>query len=192
MSYTHVCKFQGDFSADIEKAKEYFSDSIKSLRYNDANLEYAINTPSSESTFKLNPADFPTFNNVANCLGFINHPEFDIRIKFFRQEPGCIVPIHTDNFGTANGKVKVKEEISSTAIRVCLALSDWDYGQVWNFGKDIWHDWEVGDCVYWKASTPHGTANFGKSTRYNLQITGIPSQETYDLINNQEFALFTL
>ena len=191
-SFISVCKFNGDFTEDIENAKKYFSDAIKDMRYKDAGIEHALNVPSSESTTKLNINEFSSFKKIIEHLGFVDHKEFGIRLKFFRQNPGCIVPIHVDNFGTTSGKTKVKQEIAQQAIRVGIAMSDWDYGQLWSFGKEFWANWKIGDCVYWKPETLHGTANFGNSTRYNLQITGIPSQKTIDLINNKTYTSFIL
>jgi len=192
LTYTNVCKFKADFSNDISKAQEFFSDSIKEIRYKDAKIDYAMDIPSSVSTFKLDRLKFPTFNKIIEHLGFIEHKDFDIKLKFFKQAPGCIVPYHIDNYATAKNKIKNNKNLSNEAIRVCIAMTSWQPGQIWSFGKQSWEGWSVGDCIYWDLNTPHGTANFGHTTRYNLQITGLPSEKTYELLNSNSVQTFIL
>lgn len=194
-SFVKIGKFEGNFAQDILNAEKHFCEDIKKIRYKDANLDHPEGLPpSTESTFKLKRQDYPTFNSIVEHIGFEEHENFGIRLKLFKQSAGCMVPYHMDNYSTStvNDIRQVDQHLAGKAVRVAIALTEWQPGQIWSFGKENWTEWSIGECIYWSSDVPHGTANFGHATRYNLQITGIPSQKTYDLINSQEPAIFTL
>jgi hypothetical protein len=57
--------------------------------------------------------------------------------------------------------------------RVLIALTDWDYGHVWQMGNTYYQGYDAGECmVYDWCNMPHGTANFGYTPRITLQATG--------------------
>lgn len=60
--------------------------------------------------------------------------------------------------------------------RLFLALTDWQYGQVFGFGSKIWSGWKAGDVLWfdWQ-NLPHYTANTGISNRAIVRITGLSS-----------------
>ena len=181
--YTDVCTFDLDFSADIKKALDH----IVTTKIPDRHYEFweELGHPFqfhyTDSTKKLNYSEYPSFNHIVEHLGLVEHPDFDVKVKLFRQKPGQFLPSHIDNFKKSN-----EDEVRPMAYnakRFAVALEDWDFGQYWHFGNAFWHQWKKGNCVHWHRTMAHGTANVGHSNRHTLQVTGIPSAKTEALLN---------
>jgi hypothetical protein len=179
--FTQVCNFDYDFSKDIEQAKENL---LPTTTY-DVEFWQGLGYPkiqATDSTNKLPLNDYPTFKKVIDDLGLIEDPNYDIKVKLFRQLPGQILPSHIDNYKKANEKTTSGHALK--AVRFAVALNDWNVGHYWHFGNTVWSQWKTGDCVHWHRTMAHGTANVGHTERLTLQITGIPSQKTLSLINS--------
>ena len=183
--FTRVCHFNYDFDQDIEKAESLIKPTVT---HNDdvwddlgyKNISHSVQT--TEASSKLNLDDFPTFKLVIDNLGLVEHSEYDIKVKLFRQMPGQILPSHIDNYKKPTEKTT--SDIAKQAVRFAVALSDWNVGHYWHFGNAVWQQWSKGDCVHWHRTMAHGTANVGHTPRLTLQITGIPSEHTFKLINS--------
>jgi len=64
--------------------------------------------------------------------------------------------------------------------RVLIALTDWDYGHVWQMGNTYYQGYNAGECmVYDWTNMPHATANMGYTPRITLQATGFMDEETF-------------
>jgi hypothetical protein len=60
-------------------------------------------------------------------------------------------------------------------------LTDWCFGQVFQYGNETITHWHSGDVVVMlNKDVPHGGANFGMVPRIILQVTGIPTDATFD------------
>jgi len=71
--------------------------------------------------------------------------------------------------------------------RVQVMLEDWVWGHVWTMGNSYWSQWRAGEIMNFKWwETPHGTANFGYSNRYSLQITGIATDLTFERLEGKD------
>ena len=179
--YTSICNFDLDFTDDVKKAEELILKTKAPERHRDFWKDLGHPDPDyTDSSLKLKYKDFSTFHHIVDYLGLQEHPEFDIKVKLFRQRPGQILPTHIDNY-----KKSHEEEVSKTALkakRFAVALTEWDFGHYWHFGNAFWHQWKLGDCVHWDRTMAHGTANVGHTDRLTLQITGIPSEKTLELL----------
>lgn len=69
--------------------------------------------------------------------------------------------------------------------RVFIALTPYDYGQIWQFGNTFWKDYSAGECITfdWK-NMPHATATNGFVPRINLQATGFVNENFDRLVAN--------
>ena len=174
-----VC-FKGNWDEDIKKVTNYLRDTATYDMdvWND--LGYASIT-ATQSTLKLDVTEFPQFKKMVDFLELKNNEDYQTRVLVFRQLPGQILPSHIDNY-----KKPTEIHVSDTAlnaVRFAVALNNWTTGHYWHFGNAVWQQWNAGDCVHWHRTMPHGTANVGHTPRWTLQITGLPSKKTQELID---------
>lgn len=116
---------------------------------------------------------------VAECL-HLKHP--DVRIH--RQMPGMVAPIHIDTFCSHPALDKDPSLDVSLMRRFVIQLTDWDFGHLWMFGNQSWHQWSAGDIAYFESrDVVHCTANAGKIPRVTMIVTGWLTDETRRLID---------
>lgn len=124
---------------------------------------------------------------MANAFG-LEDVQFNIHV----QMPGQVFFYHVDNLTSLR---KNKNETSlmdepNKAARFGIALQDWRPGHVYGFGNTYWKQWKAGDIVWhdW-INTPHGTSNFGHSPRITLQVTGITTEKTLQIISEKNLVI---
>jgi len=133
--------------------------------------------------------DYHVFHNMLKSIGM-----YDIhQIRVHIQRLGQVTPAHIDQqmryarpqwrkrwteAGADKNPLKLR--------RVLIALNDWDYGHVWQFGNTYYQGYDAGECiVYDWCNMPHGTANFGYTPRITLQATGFMDDEVFpNLLSN--------
>lgn len=136
---------------------------------------------------------------LARKLGFSNY-----KACINLQYPGSMKNLHADSLygwfrdaevdpdGVFDKSLK-QPSGTKKLHRIFIALSDWQFGWMWQFGHNHWTGWKKGDVVWfdWR-NIPHATANAGYSPRPILKISG-ESELIDDLIlNNSEPFSFTL
>ena len=183
--FLRVCHFDNDFTEDVAKAKEQLLTTTSHHLDFWYSLGYKSKLYATDSTKRLNLKEYPQFKDVVEKLGLIDHEEYPIRTKLFRQQPGQILPSHIDNYKTPTGEKT--DEMALKAVRFAVALSDWNVGHYWHFGNAVWQQWKTGECVHWHRTMAHGTANVGHTERLTLQITGVPGEKTLELLNNRKW-----
>jgi len=182
VTYT-PCHFRGDWTDEIDAVTPLLRETITY----DIDFWKDLGYPSvkaTQTTPLLNYNDYPKFKKIVDYLQLENRKEYPIRVLAFRQLPGQILPSHIDNYKKA--KEKKSSEHALKAVRFAVALNDWYIGQYWHFGNAVWQQWQAGDCVHWHRTMAHGTANVGHQPRWTLQITGVPSDKTLDLIKKSD------
>jgi hypothetical protein len=179
------CHFRGDWTSDIEAVTPLLRETVtydvdfwKDLGYPRHKLNITQTTPA------LNYNDFPKFKKIVDYLSLKIIPEYPVRVLVFRQLPGQILPSHIDNYKKA--KEEKTSEHALKAVRFAVALNDWNIGHYWHFGNAVWQQWKAGDCIHWHRTMAHGTANVGHTPRWTLQITGIPSNKTFELLEKND------
>jgi hypothetical protein len=89
------------------------------------------------------------------------------------QHPGNIVTLHHDDFTSIKDKV----------IRLLIPIEDWQPGQSMCFGNTTLTCWRSGDIIFSDVEKiPHSTSNAGWVPRSLIQVTGIPSEYTTQLL----------
>lgn len=205
-SYTPICIFDTDFNDAITecipKAKpstwgtrNNFNKSIAEQGLYTANAEEQdlINAgadPHAEVFARAAAEDIPLFRKISDYLGLL-----DPMIKFHNQTTGQMLHFHIDNFAARHERensFKVTEMDRNPDImrRFAIMLADWEMGQAWMFGNALYHQWLAGTCITWEwRDMPHATVNAGWKPRPLLQITGIQTERTKELVYNAELHL---
>lgn len=101
-------------------------------------------------------------------------------VRYHVQFPGEVTVFHTDIFSPSHEFLpQYAQDDSDQAVgkdtgtrRIIVALEDWDWGHVFQFGCSNWTHWRAGDVVYWEYGVPHCTANMGYVPRISASITG--------------------
>ena len=115
----------------------------------------------------------PVFQNIADqfCLE-------DSMARIHVQYPGQVWNLHLDKLE------KWMPENPSKVVRYFIQLTDWQMGHFWNYGNYMWSGWSAGDVSTFDwINVPHSTANAGHVPRATLQITGIKTDKTQEMLN---------
>lgn len=86
--------------------------------------------------------------------------------------PGQYLPLHGDLYGRYRFIMDLDQEPIQ---RWIVMLHDCVPGQMIQIQKQVWGDWQAGDCFGWNNDEMHATYNFSFEPRYALQITGVAS-----------------
>jgi hypothetical protein len=137
--------------------------------------------------YNLKTNDNPIVNKIIEAFKFKH-----AGASFHIQKPGGIFPYHIDEIPAIknNNPTSILDKNPKWAARFEIQVFDWQPGHVWAVGNTYWKQWRAGDILWhdWR-NMPHGTCNLGRSDRVTLQLTGICTQETIDIIENGNFKL---
>ena len=195
-SYTHVCRFNTDFSNAIAEClprakvsswgtrnnfnKDIANQGLYSASAEEEDLIRAGADPSAAVFNRTAAEDVELFQKISECLGMS-----DSMIKFHNQTTGQMLHTHIDNFAIMR--------------RFAVMLADWQLGQIFQLGNANFTGWRAGDCITWEwQDMPHSTANMGWWDRPMLQITGYVTDKTQWLMdraldaNRTQLTVFTL
>lgn len=115
-------------------------------------------------------------SKLSKMLDILAFEEKQINVQM--QEPGEITPLHTDQLTVKRGEEDYTDPRSH---RILVFLTDWSFGQVFQYGNETLTHWHSGDVVVMlNKDVPHGGANFGMIPRIILQVTGIPTDTTFE------------
>ena len=200
-SFTHVCRFDADFTADIAvclkrvvpcswSTRNQFSTDptepkkrMYSADAEESDLLRAGADPYMKIFERAVATDCVTFDKINTALGMT-----ESTIKFHNQRTGQMLTEHIDNFaGRAERdnsfKVVKIDKHPEIIRRFVIMLSDWQLGQVFMLGNATWTQWRAGDCITWEwRDIPHATCNMGWHDRPMLQITGHVSDITDQML----------
>jgi hypothetical protein len=186
--YQVLGRFQGDWSEDLAKLKEdqtkpitwatrkFYGDSADEspmLRQEEYDLE---NTGAGKDLVLTNMTDelddYPMLKKMANYFGITNAKK-----RIHHQMPGQMFNLHIDKLWerSPNNPDKV--------IRLTILLEDWQPGQFYLYGTHTYSHWRAGEIhIFDWANVPHATANASRFPRPTIQVTGLKSQKTEDLL----------
>ena len=69
--------------------------------------------------------------------------------------------------------------------RMSIMLEDWKPGQFYQYGNHTYTGWKAGEAhIFDWANVPHSTANASMYARPLLQVTGLKTKKTRELIKN--------
>lgn len=195
-SYTHVCRFQYDFSKEIEMCKPLTKksswgsrnpsiDRIYSAEPEEQDLIRAGADPKAPVFERAAAEDVPVFKSISDWLGLT-----DSTIKFHNQTTGQMLHTHMDNFAGRperenSYKVTDMDKNPNIIRRFAIMLADWELGQIFQLGNANFTQWRAGDCITWEwKDMPHSTANMGWWDRPMLQVTGYVTEQTNRVLYN--------
>lgn len=112
-------------------------------------------------------------------------------VKFDVQMPGQCFYWHLDNFGGVLKKHRgdydraADQDLDQRSVmRAVVFLDNQRLGQVWQQGN-LMLNWQRGDAITWPwRDIPHGTCNYGHHPRPVLNLTGVVTDKTKDLLRN--------
>jgi len=152
--------------------------------YDEEELKFLNLDPDHKFFYCLDANDNPTVQKIINFFGFEKYGA-----TFHTQKPGQLFPYHIDELpGIKNNqKISWLDEDPKWAARFEIQVLDWVPGHVWAVGNTYWKQWKAGEILWhdWR-HTPHGTCNFGRSERITLQITGLCTEKTIEIINSNK------
>lgn len=119
---------------------------------------------------------------------FEPYPELQAIVDFFGLEQGK-VRLHVQRTGQVfNRHIDKLDDLypgedNEHIVRFGIMLEDWEPGQFYQYGNDMYDRWQAGECHCFDwFNAPHATANASSHPRYTLQITGLKTQRTRDVI----------
>jgi hypothetical protein len=202
-SYTHVCRFDADFTAAIAECMPRTKASSWSTRnnFNKEIAEQGLYTASAEEqdliragadpkqeVFNRTAAeDIDVFRRISDWLGME-----ESMIKFHNQTTGQMLHLHMDNFAARperenSFKVTEMDKDPSIMRRFAIMLAPWELGQIFQLGNANFTQWKAGDCITWEwQDMPHSTANMGWWDRPMLQITGYVTDRTREVLGGAD------
>lgn len=198
-SYTHVCRFDLDFTDAIQVCmprtkssswgtrnnfnKDIAQQGLYSATAEEQDLIRAGADPNQEVFNRTAAEDIEIFQKVSAWLGMD-----ESMIKFHNQTTGQMLHTHIDNFAARperENSFKITEMDKNPNImrRFAVMLADWELGQIFQLGNANFTQWRAGDCITWEwQDMPHSTANMGWWDRPMLQITGYVTDRTREVI----------
>lgn len=115
---------------------------------------------------------FPTLTKMSEYFGIE-----DAKIRMHYQQPGQMFNLHID---------KLQERCPDDperVIRMSVMLTDWEPGQFYLYGTNTYSGWRAGEVhIFDWANVPHATANASRSMRPVLQITGLKTDKTRQML----------
>jgi len=115
---------------------------------------------------------YPTLTRMSEYFGIE-----DAKIRMHYQQPGQMFNLHID---------KLQERCPDNperVIRMTIMLADWEPGQFYSYGNYTYSHWRAGDVhIFDWANVPHATANASRSMRPVLQVTGLKTEKTRNML----------
>ena len=129
---------------------------------------------------------------LTNCVeDFSGYPQLQKLSDFFEVQEAKKV-IHTQitgqMFNLHIDKLYARcPDNPGKVVRITIMLQDWLPGHFYLYGTRVYSHWRAGDVhIFDWPNVPHATANASLWPRSTMQITGIRSPRTDNLLNNQE------
>jgi hypothetical protein len=93
------------------------------------------------------------------------------------QRPGQMFNLHIDKI-----QERCPDDVERV-IRMSIMLTDWEPGQFYSYGTTTYSRWRAGDVhIFDWENVPHATANASRSMRPVLQVTGLKTDKTRQLL----------
>jgi len=123
-----------------------------------------------ESNWGLDPAHNKILKELVGVRNFEKlgiDPEKSL-LRLLEYMPGHSLPLHCDGF---EGFKRLYGDGEAT--RFFVAISDWDWGHVFQMHDNMISNWRPGDTYIVPKGVFHASANFGIKPKHTLTITGV-------------------
>lgn len=122
--------------------------------------------------------EYPTLYKMMDYFGLeVLGPELGMKKRAHIQLTGQMFNYHID---------KLWDRCPEDPERVCritIMLDDWQPGQFYMYGNYLYSKWKAGEAhIFDWASVPHATANASNSPRVTLQVTGLKTNRTREIL----------
>jgi hypothetical protein len=122
---------------------------------------------------------FPTIYKMADYFGLEGDESSGAKKRAHVQLTGQMFNRHIDKLWD-----RCPEDPERVA-RITIMLEDWQPGQFYMYGNYVYSNWVAGEAhIFDWANVPHATANASNFPRPSLQITGLKSDLTREIIAN--------
>lgn len=120
--------------------------------------------------------DFTHLPNLKEIVNFFALQGVKARVHV--QRTGQVFNMHIDKLDDIYPAISHDQ-----IIRFHVMLQDWEPGQFYQYGTCLYERWSAGDCHWfdWK-NVPHCTANASNHQRLTLQVTGIKTERTQQIL----------
>lgn len=188
-SYTPVCNFNADWTLTLEKLEP-----LVKRGYYDAKQGRWVESDGpvegiyTENYMVMDIQDEPLINKIPLVKKLLDYLGMErLQVNLINQLPGVRLMLHIDHLGKhyTNDMQEADKylEDPDSIRRFVVMLKDWQPGQVFNFGNAAWTRWKSGDCATWEwRDIPHSTSNTGWWDRPMLQITGLTTERTRQVL----------
>lgn len=157
-----------DFSSLSFIKKNNVEDNNRSQCFDEQNQFFRRIGYTPENTIINQTFDLPdNFYSIAQTL----FPKFSASV--IKQDPGQVLPIHTDTFFMFSRKYGVSKD---DCIRVNIFLDDWQSGHYFELDYQPILQWTKGQAVIIDKDVPHLSGNMGVVPKYTMQVTGIKNE----------------
>lgn len=162
----NIAPFWDDEFKTLTYKKEQFNDPISLIEWEDMGYRgpfggYMCDMRSPQPSWNQKFIDF-----------FSTYEKWkDIGTSYYRMPPGSALPEHVDTFKRYIELFDLKGK-EHTIRRAVVFLEPWQSGHYAECDGVPYVNWIRGFTLVWNWDAPHIAANFGKTDRYTLQITG--------------------
>jgi hypothetical protein len=120
------------------------------------------------------------YDRCPNFIKIVEHFALEnMTFKFMCQMPGQSFRLHIDKM-----QHRYPEDPWRT-LRLQVALDDWYPGQFWQYGNCFYKQWKKGEVTIFDwVNIPHATANASRYPRPFLQMTGLRTDRTDEILAN--------
>jgi hypothetical protein len=136
-----------------------------------------------------NPTQYPEFKKIVDYF----HLDGPVESRFHVQLTGQMFTLHIDpnhhRFAEpGSNPLGPFNYDPNDIVRITIMLEDWQPGQFVIYGNSIYQQWQSGDFhIFDWPNIPHATANASQQCRITLQITGLRTEKTNQLIGPNPF-----
>ena len=125
-----------------------------------------------------NLTEYPMLCKMADYFG-LEGGEGEIKKRVHVQLTGQMFNYHIDKLWDRS------PEDPERVARITIMLEDWKPGQFYMYGNYVYDRWQAGEAhIFDWANVPHATANASNHPRPTIQITGLKTDRTREIIAN--------
>ena len=124
-------------------------------------------------------SDFPTLYKIMDYFGMEVGGENGTKKRAHVQLTGQMFNLHIDKLWD-----RCPEDPERVA-RITIMLDDWQPGQFYMYGNCIYSHWRAGEAhIFDWPNVPHATANASNTPRATLQVTGLKTDRTREILKD--------
>ena len=183
----HYTKKDYELDLDVPQQRELLKSKNITQLYTKNTVGYMVEKTYTARAFLQDYELFPELNKLVNYFGLEYHttpsavPNINVihGVRIHAMAPGQMFPAHVDDLTPDHPGDTTKLR------RIQVALTDWQFGQLSDYGGYKFEKWKAGDAFMfdWRV-TPHFAVNASDQIRPILILTGLTTSRTEEIIKN--------